>query len=93
MEIEFRVIDDEQLPPVIIKKGENDSPQILINNYHKIWLCLNRGLISGIFEVFPKKVCSNNASTTCDRTGKHICTSCVTILVKGTQMQIRMKRV
>lgn len=56
MEIEFRVIDDEQLPPVIIKKGENDSPQILINNYHKIWLCLNRGLISGIFEVFPKKV-------------------------------------
>ena len=56
MEIEFRVIDDEQLPPVIIKKGENDSPQILINNYHKIWLCLNRGLISGIFEVLPKKV-------------------------------------
>ena len=56
MEIEFRVIDDEQLPPVIIKKGENDSPQILINNYHKIWLCLNRGLINGIFEVFPKKV-------------------------------------
>ena len=38
-------------------------------------------------------LCSKNASTTCDRTGKHICTSCVTILVKGTQMQIRMKRV
>ncbi len=33
MEIEFRVIDDEELPPVIIKKGENDSPKIIINNY------------------------------------------------------------
>jgi len=56
MEIEFRVIDDEELPPVIIKKGENDSPKIIINNYHRVWLCLNRGLINGIFDVLPKKI-------------------------------------
>ena len=56
MEIEFRIIDDEKLPPVIIKKGEKDTPKILINNSHKIWICLNRGLINGMFEVFPKKV-------------------------------------
>tara|TARA_R110001592_G_scaffold72383_4_gene220977 strand:+ start:8032 stop:8292 length:261 start_codon:yes stop_codon:yes gene_type:complete len=55
-EIEFRIIDDEELPPVIIKKGENDQPKILINNHHRLWICLNRGLINGIFEVFPKKV-------------------------------------
>ena len=38
-------------------------------------------------------LCNRNASTTCDRTGRHLCTSCVTILVKGKQMEIRMKRV
>ena len=55
-EIEFMMIDDEKLPPVIIKKNDDGMPKILINNYHKIWICMNRGIINGIFEVFPKKV-------------------------------------
>lgn len=56
MEVEFRIIDDEELPAVIIKENANGNPEILINNYHRLWLCLQRGTIAGIFEVFPKKL-------------------------------------
>tara|TARA_R100000353_G_scaffold22862_2_gene20158 strand:- start:180 stop:416 length:237 start_codon:yes stop_codon:yes gene_type:complete len=55
-EIEFRIIDDEALPPMIINKNEDDSPKVILNNYHKIWLCLNRATIAGIFDVLPKKI-------------------------------------
>lgn len=56
MEVEFRIIDDEELPAVIIKENASGNPEILINNYHRLWLCLQRGTIAGIFEVFPKKL-------------------------------------
>ena len=55
-EIEFRIINDEELPPIIISKTEEDSPRIMINAYHRLWITLNRGTIAGIFEVLPKKV-------------------------------------
>ena len=55
-EIEFRIIDDEALPPMIIKKNEDDLPKVILNNHHRIWLCLNRGTIAGIFDVLPKKI-------------------------------------
>jgi|TARA_B100000085_G_scaffold43857_1_gene36955 hypothetical protein len=55
-EIEFRIISDEALPPMIINKNEDDLPKIIINDYHRIWLCLNRGVIAGTFEVLPKKI-------------------------------------
>ena len=55
-EIEFRIIDDEELPPIIITKNEDDMPKIMINAYHRIWISLNRGLIGGIFETLPTKM-------------------------------------
>jgi len=55
-EIEFRIIDDEALPPMIINKDENDLPKVILNNHHRIWLCLNRATIAGIFDVLPKKI-------------------------------------
>ena len=54
-EIEFRIINDEELPPIIISKTVDDSPSIMINAYHRLWITLNRGLIAGIFDVLPKK--------------------------------------
>jgi len=56
MEIEFRIIDDNELPPLIIKKGENDKPKILINNYHRVWLSLNRAILAGISQALPEKI-------------------------------------
>jgi hypothetical protein len=56
MEIEFRIIDDNELPPLIIKKGENDKPKILINNHHRIWLSLNRAILAGISQALPEKI-------------------------------------
>jgi hypothetical protein len=55
-EIEFRIIDDEELPPIIITKTDEDMPKVMVNAYHRIWISMNRGLIAGIFEVLPGKV-------------------------------------
>tara|TARA_R100000781_G_scaffold111794_1_gene78513 strand:- start:167 stop:418 length:252 start_codon:yes stop_codon:yes gene_type:complete len=55
-QIEFLVIDDEELPPIIIKKNEDDMPKVMINAYHRLWISINRGLIAGIFEALPPKI-------------------------------------
>jgi hypothetical protein len=57
-EIEFRIIDDEELPPIIITKTDEDMPKVMVNAYHRIWISMNRGLIAGIFEVLPGKITS-----------------------------------
>jgi hypothetical protein len=55
-EIEFRIINDDELPPIIVTKNEDDMPKVMINAHHRIWISLNRGLIGGIFESLPTKM-------------------------------------
>ena len=45
-EIEFRLIEDNELPALIFKSNERDraSCVIVINQAHKIWLGLHRSL-------------------------------------------------
>tara|TARA_R110002110_G_scaffold4004_7_gene20821 strand:- start:227 stop:466 length:240 start_codon:yes stop_codon:yes gene_type:complete len=57
MEIEFRIIDDDSLPPILITMdSETEKPRVLINQYHRIWTCLNRGVIGGIGQALPEKI-------------------------------------
>lgn len=55
-EIEYKIIDDENMPPIMITiDGENDLPQVVINRHYTIWLGLHRKLIGGCAEsVFDK---------------------------------------
>lgn len=46
-DVEFTLIDDEDMPPIVITMDDNDSPKIVINRHHTIWLGLNRNLITG----------------------------------------------
>jgi hypothetical protein len=48
MEIEYRIINDEDMPPIVITMDEQDRPKVVINNYYGIWLSLNRAEIGGI---------------------------------------------
>jgi hypothetical protein len=48
MDIEFRIINDEDLPPIVITMDENDKPKVVLNNYHQIWLSVHRAQIGGI---------------------------------------------
>ena len=56
MEIEFAIINEEEIPPLVVKMGDTGKPKVIINSKHRIWLSLNRGLIAGIFEVLPTKL-------------------------------------
>ena len=48
MEVEFRIIDTSEMPPIVITQNENDGPKVVINTYHKLWISLNRRVIAGI---------------------------------------------
>lgn len=54
--VEFNVVSDLELPPMVISMNENDEPKVMLNTQHKIWLSLNRRLILGIFEALPEKI-------------------------------------
>jgi len=53
--VEFRIIDAEDMPPIVISQNENDEPKVVINTYHRLWLSLNRRLIAGIIDALPEK--------------------------------------
>ena len=55
-EVEFRVIQDNTMPPIIISYDEDDRPKVVLNTYHKIWISLNRRVIAGIMENLQEKM-------------------------------------
>jgi len=55
-QVEFNVVSDLELPPMVISMNEHDEPKVMLNTQHKIWLSLNRRLILGIFEALPEKL-------------------------------------
>ncbi len=56
--VEFRMVNDEELPPVIIKYDEDESlnPIVVLNLYHKVWLGLQRKTIPGVCESLAEKL-------------------------------------
>ena len=55
-EVEFRIVDDSTMPPLIISYNDDDQPKVVLNTYHKIWISLNRRLIAGIIENLQEKM-------------------------------------
>ncbi len=54
--VEFRIVDDRELPPVVITMNENDEPKVIFNTYHRIWISLNRRIIAGIIDNLQVKM-------------------------------------
>lgn len=54
--VEFRIIDTSDMPPIVISQNERDEPKVVINTYHKLWISLNRRLIAGIIDTLPEKL-------------------------------------
>ena len=56
--VEFRMVNDEELPPIIIKYDEDNglSPVVVLNLRHKVWLGLQRKTIPGICESLAEKL-------------------------------------
>ena len=54
-EIEFKLIDDEDMPPIVITMDDNDLPKVVINRRFTIWLGLYRKTIGGChLELYDK---------------------------------------
>ena len=54
--VEFRIIDADDMPPLVISQNERDEPKVVINTYHKLWISLNRRTIAGIIEALQEKM-------------------------------------
>ena len=54
--VEFRIVNTSELPPIVISQNENDEPKVVLNTYHRIWISLNRKIIAGIIDNFPEKI-------------------------------------
>ena len=54
--VEFRLVNDEEMPPIVITMNENDEPKILLNAQHKVWLSLHRKTIGGSAEALYDKI-------------------------------------
>ena len=55
--VEFRMVNDEELPPIIIKyDDEGLNPVVVLNLQHKVWLGLQRKTIPGICESLAEKL-------------------------------------
>ena len=54
--VEFRLVNDEEMPPIVITMNDNESPKVVLNADHKIWLALHRKTIGGCAEALYEKI-------------------------------------
>jgi len=54
--VEFRIVDSPDLPPLVISQNEDDNPKVVINTHHRLWISLNRRVIAGIMEALQEKM-------------------------------------
>ena len=54
--VEFRLVNDPTMPPIIITMDENDMPKVVLNAEHRVWLSLHRKTIGGCAEALFEKI-------------------------------------
>ena len=54
--VEFRLVNDEEMPPIVITMNDNARPKVVLNAAHKIWLALHRKTIGGCAEALYEKI-------------------------------------
>tara|TARA_R100000995_G_scaffold23362_2_gene10064 strand:+ start:919 stop:1164 length:246 start_codon:yes stop_codon:yes gene_type:complete len=48
--VEFRMVNDDEMPPMVITMNDNDEVKVVLNQRFLIWLSLNRKTIGGLPE-------------------------------------------
>ena len=54
--VEFRMVTDEEMPPVVITMNDDDEVKVIFNTRFLIWLSLNRKTIGGLPEALYGKI-------------------------------------
>lgn len=55
-EIEFRLIENEDMPPLVISINDDLEPKVIINSHHKVWLGWKRKVIGGVAKSLYEKI-------------------------------------
>ena len=55
-QIEFRLIDDEEMPPIVITFGDDKEPKVVLNSHYKIWMGWKRKIIGGVAKSLYDKI-------------------------------------
>tara|TARA_R110000823_G_scaffold55404_1_gene135526 strand:+ start:372 stop:620 length:249 start_codon:yes stop_codon:yes gene_type:complete len=55
-QIEFRLIDEGDMPPIVITVGDNNEPKVILNSHHKIWMGWKRKMIGGVAKSLYDKI-------------------------------------
>ena len=55
-EIQFSLIEDIVMPPIVITMDDDDQPKVVINRDYAIWLSLHRKVIGGCAEELFGKI-------------------------------------
>lgn len=55
-EIQFSLIEDIEMPPIVITMDDDDQPKVVINRDYAIWLSLHRKVIGGCAEELFGKI-------------------------------------
>tara|TARA_R110002012_G_scaffold178546_3_gene343721 strand:- start:1165 stop:1395 length:231 start_codon:yes stop_codon:yes gene_type:complete len=54
--VEFRMVNDNEMPPLVITMNEDDEVKVVLNQNNLIWLSLNRKTIGGLPEALYKNI-------------------------------------
>ena len=55
-QIEFRLIEEEDMPPIVITIGDNLEPKVVLNGHHRIWMGWKRKMIGGVAKSLYDKI-------------------------------------
>jgi len=55
-QIEFRLIDEADMPPIVITIGDDLEPKVILNSHHKIWMGWKRKMIGGVAKSLYDKI-------------------------------------
>ena len=55
-QIQFRLIDNEDMPPIVITVGDDNEPKVIINSHFKIWMGWKRKMIGGVAKSLYDKI-------------------------------------
>jgi len=54
--VEFRLVNDDEMPPLVITMNDEDKVKVVLNQNQLIWLSLNRKTIGGLPEALFQKI-------------------------------------
>ncbi len=54
--VDFVIVNDEEMPPLMVTPNDNDEVKVVLNAAHRTWLALHRKTVGGLGEPIFEKI-------------------------------------